>query len=192
MAELPDLDISALKFLVIEGDENMREMVLTILRSFHVDVIKWAPDGEEAVKILEKFKPDIVLCEWETEKINGLELTKMIRKGETGADQQAAIIFLTAHTQIWQIMEARDGGITEYLAKPISAKTLYRRLVTVIERPRSFVEAEGFTGPDRRRKRDPYKVGMSRRDADAIPSGGDGDAVAGMVSDDEIDKMLGM
>ncbi len=42
---------------------------------------------------------------------------------------------------------------TEFLAKPISAKQLYMRLVSVIEGNRPFVRVNSFFGPDRRRRR---------------------------------------
>ncbi|OFX14047.1 MAG: hypothetical protein A2516_04055 [Alphaproteobacteria bacterium RIFOXYD12_FULL_60_8] len=189
MSKQSTLDISRLKFLIVEGDENMREMVGAVLRSFHVEDLHHTKTGEEAVKFLETQRPDIILCEWELEKLNGIELTKKIRSGECGHDRQVAIIFLTAHTQMSQVMQARDSGITEFLAKPISAQTLYRRIVSVIEKPRAFIEADGFIGPDRRRKRDPYKVGLSRRTADKMSPE---ESAASVVSDDEIDAMLNM
>jgi FixJ family two-component response regulator len=58
---------------------------------------------------------------------------------------------LTGYTEIERVMEARDSGITEFLAKPISARTLYSRLCSVVDQPRSFVNSEEFAGPDRRR-----------------------------------------
>jgi two-component system chemotaxis response regulator CheY len=46
----------------------------------------------------------------------------------------------------------RDNGMTEFLAKPISAKTIYARLCSVIENPRAFIRVGVFFGPDRRRR----------------------------------------
>jgi hypothetical protein len=48
------------------------------------------------------------------------------------------------------------------MAKPVSAKSLYRRLVSVIEHPRQFVRTKTYFGPDRRRKVQPFE-GPNRR-----------------------------
>ena len=45
---------------------------------------------------------------------------------------------------------ARDAGVTTFLAKPMSANSLYKRLVSVIEDKRSFIRNSDFFGPDRR------------------------------------------
>ena len=47
-------------------------------------------------------------------------------------------------------------GVTEFLAKPFTAKQLCSRITHVIDSPRDFIEAQEFTGPDRRRKMDGY------------------------------------
>jgi len=188
MAELPTFNIENLRFLIVDGDENMRNVVVNILQTFGVRERFEANNVEEAFKILKDYKPDIIVCEWELDNISGVDFTKKIRKGEDYSDPMVAIIFLTAHTYKWQIENARDAGITEYLSKPISADTLYSRICSVIENPRPFIEGDTFIGPDRRRQHDPFKVGNARRESDK--SGGeDGD---GEISDDEINAMLGM
>ena len=63
---------------------------------------------------------------------------------------------VSANTETHQILEARDAGATEYLAKPVSGKLFYDRIVAVIENKRQFVRAEAFFGPDRRRLERPY------------------------------------
>jgi len=49
-------------------------------------------------------------------------------------------------------MAARDHGVTEFLAKPFTVQAFFDRLVSVIIRPRAFVDAESYFGPDRRRR----------------------------------------
>jgi len=52
------------------------------------------------------------------------------------------------------VHEARDAGVTEFLAKPVSSQMVYHRFVQIIEKPRTFVKTRRFTGPCRRRRRD--------------------------------------
>jgi hypothetical protein len=60
-------------------------------------------------------------------------------------------------------MVARDAGITEFLAKPISAKSLYDRILNVVLKPRPFVKTKTYFGPDRRRNVNPNYGGLERR-----------------------------
>jgi DNA-binding response OmpR family regulator len=62
-------------------------------------------------------------------------------------------------------MEARDAGVHEYLAKPISARSLYSRINKIIAEPREFVQTKTFFGPDRRRRAVSFN-GPERRKAD--------------------------
>jgi len=52
--------------------------------------------------------------------------------------------------------------VTEFLAKPITAKTCCCALTNIIEHPRPFVRAKGYFGPDRRRRSEEY-AGPERR-----------------------------
>jgi len=69
---------------------------------------------------------------------------------------------LTGHTELSRVMEARDAGVHEFLAKLISAKGLYSRIRSIIEHPRPFVRTSTYFGPDRRRRQIEWK-GKERR-----------------------------
>lgn len=58
---------------------------------------------------------------------------------------------LTGFTEFNKVIESRNIGVQEYLAKPISAVSLYRRLVSIIQTPRKFIKTKKYMGPDRRR-----------------------------------------
>jgi len=78
---------------------------------------------------------------------------QMIRQEEQSKNPFVAIIVVTANTEIRHIMTARDAGMTEFLAKPISAGMIYSRICSIIERQRLFIRCQNFFGPDRRRRR---------------------------------------
>ena len=61
------------------------------------------------------------------------------------------------------MVAARDAGVTEFLAKPISAKGLYQRIVNVLANPRPSIKTKTYFGPDRRRNSNPNYVGADRR-----------------------------
>jgi two-component system, chemotaxis family, chemotaxis protein CheY len=97
--------------------------------------------------------------------MNGIEMVRNIRAGVDGINSFIPVIMVSGYSDIVHIMEARDAGINEFLAKPVSAKLIYLRICSVIESPRSFVNSEEFFGPDRRRR--PVDIdGDERRDDD--------------------------
>lgn len=107
--------------------------------------------------------PDIVFIDWGPD-FDGIMLTKKIRSGGKSENPWVAVIVCTAYTEKYRIIEARDGGVTEFLAKPVSAKSIYSRIVSAIDDPRSFVHSNTFNGPDRRRKNIPYPGEERRQD----------------------------
>jgi DNA-binding response OmpR family regulator len=62
---------------------------------------------------------------------------------------------LTGHSEKKRVIAARDAGVTEFLAKPISAKGLYQRILNVVANPRPFIKTKTYFGPDRRRNTNP-------------------------------------
>jgi DNA-binding response OmpR family regulator len=59
---------------------------------------------------------------------------------------------LTGHSERHRVEAARDAGVTEFLAKPITAVNLLTRITEIVERPRAFVRCDSYFGPDRRRR----------------------------------------
>jgi DNA-binding response OmpR family regulator len=94
---------------------------------------------------------------------DGLELTSMIRQPGANANPYVAIIMLTGHSEKKRVLQARDAGVTEFLAKPISAKALYQRILNVVVNPRPFIKTKTYFGPDRRRNSSGNYVGPERR-----------------------------
>ncbi|MHA1598081.1 MAG: response regulator [Alphaproteobacteria bacterium] len=162
------LDMSNLRFLIIDENSNMRTIVKQILRAFDVrpDMIKEIDGGAEAFTNLKTFNADIIITSWMMSPINGVEFTKMLRTSNDSPNPMVPVIMLSGYTEVKFISEARDSGITEFLAIPISPKSLYLRIAEVIMRPRQFVETKDFFGPDRHRHSDDTYKGELRRDAD--------------------------
>jgi DNA-binding response OmpR family regulator len=92
-----------------------------------------------------------------------LELTQMIRQPGANPNPYVAIIMLTGHSEKKRVVAARDAGVTEFLAKPISAKALYQRIMNIVVNPRPFIKTRTYFGPDRRRNVNLNYVGVERR-----------------------------
>jgi DNA-binding response OmpR family regulator len=70
---------------------------------------------------------------------------------------------LTAHSDKRRVTMARDAGVTEFLAKPVSAKALYQRVMNCVANPRPFIKTRNYFGPDRRRSPTSSYIGPERR-----------------------------
>jgi DNA-binding response OmpR family regulator len=73
---------------------------------------------------------------------------------------------LTGHGDRDSVCEARDAGVNMFMAKPMSAKAMYERLVRMINRPLPFIRADGYFGPDCWRKDMGAPTGTRERRAD--------------------------
>src|ERR1700691_2209736 len=152
-----------LRFLVIDDNAHMRRIVRTLLHGFGVREVYEAEDGAAGLEAFTHYVPDIVLADWVMPIFDGLELTQMIRQAGAYGNHYVPIIMLTGHSEKKRIISARDAGVTEFMAKPISAKALYERILNVVANPRSFIKTKTYFGPDRRRNINANYIGPERR-----------------------------
>src|SRR3984957_7229889 len=164
-AAMVRIDFNRLRFLVIDDNAHMRRILRTLLHGFGAREVSEAEDGAAGLEAFTHYVPDIVLTDWVMPIFDGLELTQMIRQPGANANPYVPIIMLTGHSDKKRVMIARDAGITEFLCKPISPKSLYERVVNVIAKPRPFVKTKTYFGPDRRRNVNPGYSGLERRKA---------------------------
>jgi two-component system, chemotaxis family, chemotaxis protein CheY len=155
-------NLSKLRVLIVDDSKNMRMLVKTILNALGVQTVREAADGQIAMQELRAGPIDIAIADWVMEPMDGLEFVRQVRTAEDSPNPFLPIIMMTGHTEKHRIFKARDSGVTEFLAKPITAKTLLMRLTNIIEHPRPFVRAKGYFGPDRRRRSEDY-AGPERR-----------------------------
>lgn len=167
MASKRTYNLEQVRFLIIEDNVNMIGLVRSILQALGAKRVYEAADAKTGLDLIPVVQPDIVICDWQMEPMSGLELVCLIRD-EKSASPFVPIIMLTAHSEIERVKEARDCGVNEFLVKPISARTLYGRISTIIEHPRPFVRTETYFGPDRRRRQVQFR-GPERRSGEPAP-----------------------
>lgn len=161
-------DFSNLRVLVVEDNNFMRLMVQRILESFDITDISIARDAYDGFDAAKAFLPDLIISDWDMEPGDGLTLLDWIRNRPDSPDKYMPIIMLTGYSESKRVLQARDFGVNEFLAKPVTAQALYTRLASVVESPRTYVRAGDFFGPDRRRKETEKFGGSERRSDDDI------------------------
>ena len=177
------LNLERINFLIVDDNRHMRVLVKTLLHSLGSKNVQEAEDGADAFREMRTFPADIVICDWNMEPLDGLDFVRMVRTGSDSPNPFVPIIMLTGHTEMNRVVEARDAGINEFLAKPISAKGLYARIEQVVRRPRSYIRTKRYFGPDRRRKQSDLYKGPERR-KDLLDGGGGG------LSQTDVEKLL--
>ena len=153
-----------LRILVVDDNVHMRKLVTTILQAFGVTQIHEARSGEQAWEVLREHTPDIIILDWVMEGMSGIDLMRMIRTNPQSPNPFVPVIMLSGHTSIEHVQKARDAGVNEFIAKPVSVKTMMTRMAAVIEHPRPYVRTSVYFGPCRRRRQDEHR-GPERRAA---------------------------
>jgi two-component system chemotaxis response regulator CheY len=157
------IDFHRLRFLVVDDNAHMRRIVRQLLHGFGSRDIHEAEDGAAGLEFFTAHNPDIVITDWAMPVFDGIEFTRAIRKPESGTNPFVPIIMLSGHSEKKRVIEARDAGVTEFLAKPIAAKALYERILSVVLNPRPFIQTQNYFGPDRRRTVIANYAGPERR-----------------------------
>jgi two-component system, chemotaxis family, chemotaxis protein CheY len=143
--------IQALCVLVVDDNQYMRKMVRNLLVNCGIKDIYEAADGISALDIIRTVGPDVVVLDWEMPLLNGAELVRIVRSPGVFPMPDVPIIMLSGHGERWRVVEAVRLGVNEYLVKPVSAKALYDRLVTITLQPRPTVQLGEYYGPEPRR-----------------------------------------
>ncbi len=155
-----------LKILIVEDNQHMCSLLRGLLNSVGIREIVEANNGASALDALREKKCDLILSDLSMAPMNGLEFSRKVRTGDHSPNPFVPIIMITGHTERHRVEEARDAGVTEFLAKPITAHSLFSRIAEIVERPRAFVRCEAYFGPDRRRKTLDSYAGRWRRHDD--------------------------
>jgi PleD family two-component response regulator len=180
--------LKPISFLVVDDKSYMRRVVKSVLETLGARLIEEASNGREALNILRQWPPDIVLSEWWTAPLSGLELLRVVR-AEKGPVRFTPMIMVTSETRRERVIGARNAGVTEYVAKPITAKGLFLRIREIVERPRPFVDTSVYFGPDRRRRTEVMNEGADRRGMADRPRPVEAEGKEGLTQE-QIDRLV--
>lgn len=138
--------------LVLDDHRFMREVIRLMLGTLGIRRVVAAENVDEAMHMLAHEKVDVVIADYRLGGATGAEFMRLVR-GLQGHARFVPLIGCTADTSPATISEMRDAGADEVLAKPVSAKVIWTKLMAVTNARRNFVSAPEFFGPDRRRRR---------------------------------------
>jgi two-component system chemotaxis response regulator CheY len=159
-----DRSLARMKVLVVDDNQHMTNIVKAILRGFDVKDLFEAHNAMDGFNILRTNTVDLVITDYAIRPQDGCYFTRMLRNSPDSTHHFVPIIMLTAYAERSKVELARDAGVTEFCAKPVTATELYRKVCAIINTPRSFIRTPVYFGPDRRRRRDDSYAGQERRE----------------------------
>jgi CheY-like chemotaxis protein len=124
-----------------------------------------APNEAKAMQMVQIVDPQLIFLEHAGPGLDGARLTRLIRRSDL-ACREVPVIMVTGEATAAAILGARDAGVHEFLRKPYTMKDLLRRLAAVSLKPRDWVEAVQYVGPDRRRFNSAEYAGPRKRKSD--------------------------
>ena len=155
--------LAKVQVLIADGDAEVSLLVRDVLQYAGFTQIHMARHGEHALEIMKSHDIDLLITDWGMSPMDGISLIHHLRNSPDSVNPYIPIIMLTGKAERKDVQAARDTGVTEFVVKPFSAKTLFERLVIVVENPRSFIVSKHYSGPDRRRRTDIPPAGTEER-----------------------------
>lgn len=126
--------------LVIEDDQDIRELVRTVLTQAGFDVTV-AGSGAEGVLAAKTLNPDVITLDLGLPDIDGFEVSRQIREFS-----DAYIVMLTARTDELDTLIGLESGADDYLTKPFRPRELRARVAAMMRRPRAASEPADAAG----------------------------------------------
>jgi two-component system, chemotaxis family, chemotaxis protein CheY len=120
-------------------ENNMKILILDdarVIRNFHKNTLLShnfeeknfyeAEDGASALSLAKNEDINLFLVDWNIPKLNGLEFVKKIRTIDKY--KKTPIIMITAEAAKYNVVEAIEAGVTNYIIKPIKEETLWEKI----------------------------------------------------------------
>ena len=120
--------MSDIKIMVVDDDSNICELLRLYLEKEKFTVVT-AADGQQALDLFDKEKPDLMLLDVMMPRLDGWQVCREIRK-----KSQCPIIMVTAKGELFDRVLGLELGADDYVVKPFEAKEVIARIRAVLRR----------------------------------------------------------
>ncbi len=165
-------DFSGFDVLVVDPHDYFRMLVVRMLHGFGFPDPRTTASPAMALDLMCRTRVDLLITELSLDGSVpvGLRFVRSVRRLGRIRNPEVPIIATSGYSQRRNVLAARDAGVTEFIAKPLSPDRLFHRIAMIVDHPREFVRTRSYAGPDRRRFVDYDHDGPERR-RDASASG---------------------
>ncbi len=116
--------------VVIDDEADMRALLETLLSHAGYRVVPLA-DPTQAVELVARVQPDLILCDIGMPEMNGYEVLHGLQQNPATA--RFPLVFLTAHHEFGERIRAFRHGAVDFVSKPFTREILLRRIARVLE-----------------------------------------------------------
>lgn len=183
------LNLSKTTVLVLQSNQTELDILGQVFIGFGVKSIRKCLTVAEAEEAVRGGGFDLMIIDCDMPDDAGYDFISRVRRMEDNPNRLAPTMLVSGHTVPSAIAKARDCGANFVVAKPITPKIMFDRVVWMAREERQFVVTPTYAGPDRRHKTFGPPVGMKGRRHDDVsanlgrPAGPD-------MSQDDIDAMF--
>ena len=120
------------KVLIVDDDINVHQSLMPYFRREGYAILS-AYDGEEAIRMLQTVRPDMIILDIMIPKIDGLQVCREVRR-----DNNTPIIMLSAKSEEFDKLLGLELGADDYVTKPFSPREVLARIKAVFRRIREM------------------------------------------------------
>ncbi len=125
--------------LIVDDEEDIIELIKYNLKNEGYAILT-AMTGEEAIKAAKNFRPDLVVLDLMLPGIDGLEVTRHLKKNDDTMD--IPIVMVTAKGEESDIVAGLELGANDYISKPFSPRELTARIRAILRRRQKTIYGE--------------------------------------------------
>jgi len=142
--------LKKLRLLIVGGKPHAIATLRTVFGIIGINQVCYTADSVRAIELLRHEEFDAVFADDAADKVGLLAFPLAARRARGVINPMLPIYLVCASPLRHQVEGARNDGVTDVLARPISAATVIRKLRVAVLAPRPFIMAGEFFGPDRR------------------------------------------
>ena len=164
----PALSNCLKRVLIIDPNPLAVSIMTDLIRQVGSTTVFKTDRTDYGLEMAREINPQLIISEFAADRFEGLNLVRKIRRSDMPCRKVPVIVTTVASTRL-AIDRARDAGVHEFLAKPFTAKDLYRRIEAAVLQDRDWMEWPFYVGPDRRRFNSGAYRGSLKREFDQEP-----------------------
>jgi CheY-like chemotaxis protein len=167
------LNLSNATVLLLVNNQAELDILGGVFVGFGVKAMRKCLTAEGAKEtILSGMVFDLIVVDCDMPGHAGYDFVTILRRMEGNPNRLASVLLVSGHTVPSRVSRARDCGANFVVAKPITPRVTFDRVMWLAREERQFVVTESYAGPDRRHKSLGPPAGMKGRrqeDADVGP-----------------------
>ncbi len=126
----PEVDLSTASILLVDDNPQNLELMQAYLEELPCE-IRTAVDGVEAVEMIDRKRPDLVVLDVMMPRMSGFEVCQKIKSQP--ATREVVVIMVTALNEVSDFERAVDCGTNDFIAKPVNKLEMVTRVRSLLE-----------------------------------------------------------